>query len=62
MIDACRKARVKLMIANRQQYEPNNRALVEIVRSQELGALQAITLDCPPLPQRRGGQQLHELR
>ncbi len=37
MIAACRAANVKLMIAYRQQYEPMNRAIVQLVRSGALG-------------------------
>ena len=39
MIAACRTANVKLMIAYRQQYEPNNRAIVKMVKAGELGTL-----------------------
>jgi predicted dehydrogenase len=39
MIEACRKAGKKLMIAYRSQYEPLNRALVGMVRDKKLGAL-----------------------
>jgi predicted dehydrogenase len=39
MIDACRKAGKKLMIAYRSQYEPMDRALVGMVRDKKLGAL-----------------------
>ncbi len=41
MIDACKRAKVKLMIAYRQQYEPNNRAIVKLVREGSLGALKS---------------------
>lgn len=37
MITACQKASVKLMIAYRIQYEPNNRQVMQWVRSQEYG-------------------------
>jgi predicted dehydrogenase len=37
MIDACAKAQRKLMIAYRSQYEPNDRALVKMVRAKQLG-------------------------
>jgi predicted dehydrogenase len=39
MIDACRKAGKKLMIAYRSQYESNDRALVKMIRDKKLGAL-----------------------
>ncbi|MBB3221839.1 Gfo/Idh/MocA family protein [Pseudoduganella umbonata] len=39
MIDACRKAGRKLMIAYRSQYEPMDRALAGMVREKKLGAL-----------------------
>ena len=39
MIEACRKAGRKLMIAYRSQYEPMDRALVKMVRDRKLGAL-----------------------
>jgi predicted dehydrogenase len=39
MIAACRKANVKLMIAYRQQYEPNNRAVRKIIAQGKLGKL-----------------------
>jgi predicted dehydrogenase len=39
MIDACRKAGKKLMIAYRSQYEPLDRALVKMIRDKKLGAL-----------------------
>jgi len=39
MIDACRKAGRKLMIAYRSQYEPFDRALVKMVQEKKLGAL-----------------------
>jgi predicted dehydrogenase len=42
MIAACRDAKVKLMIAYRQQYEPMNRALVKMVKEGKLGALRSI--------------------
>ena len=37
MISACKEAKVKLMIAYRQQYEPMNRALGKMVRTGRLG-------------------------
>ncbi|TWI70014.1 putative dehydrogenase [Pseudoduganella lurida] len=39
MIDACRKAKVQLMIAYRSQYEVLDRALVKMVQEKKLGAL-----------------------
>lgn len=39
MIAACRKANVKLMIAYRQQYEPHNVALRNLVQEGKLGSL-----------------------
>lgn len=39
MIDACRTAGRKLMIAYRSQYEPMDRALAKMVREKKLGAL-----------------------
>jgi predicted dehydrogenase len=39
MIDACKKAGKKLMIAYRSQYEPMDRALAKMVRDKQFGAL-----------------------
>jgi len=39
MIDACRKAGRKLMIAYRSQYEPMDQALLKMVQDKKLGAL-----------------------
>ncbi len=39
MIDACNKANVKLMIAYRSQYEPNDLALIQMIRAGKLGKL-----------------------
>ena len=39
MIDACAQAKVRLMIGYRSQYEPLNRALVNLVKQKELGQL-----------------------
>jgi len=39
MIEACRKAGKKLMIAYRSQYESNDRALVKMIRDKKLGSL-----------------------
>ena len=41
MIAACKAANVKLMIAYRQQYEPNNRAIVEMVKAGKLGTVKS---------------------
>ena len=43
MIDACRAARKKLMIAYRSQYEPMDRAIVKMARSGALGSLREFT-------------------
>ncbi|MBV9009723.1 MAG: Gfo/Idh/MocA family oxidoreductase, partial [Verrucomicrobia bacterium] len=42
MIDACRKAKVKLMIAYRIQYEPMNRAMQRLVRDKTFGAVKYV--------------------
>jgi len=42
MIDACRKANRKLMIAYRIQYEPNNRYMRQLVQSQQYGPVKVI--------------------
>lgn len=39
MIDACKQAKRKLMIAYRRQYSPLDRALVKMIREKKLGAL-----------------------
>ncbi len=41
MIAACKAAHVLLMIAYRQQYEPNNRAIVKMVKEGKLGTLRS---------------------
>ena len=41
MISACKAANVKLMIAYRQQYEPNNREIVKMVKAGKLGTLRS---------------------
>ena len=41
MIAACNAAKVKLMIAYRQQYEPMNREIVKMVRSGSLGKVKS---------------------
>jgi predicted dehydrogenase len=41
MITACKGANVKLMIAHRQQYEPHNRALRQLVTEDKLGSLRS---------------------
>lgn len=42
MIDACRAARVKLMIAYRLHYEPTHLKALEIIRSGKLGPIQSM--------------------
>jgi predicted dehydrogenase len=42
MIDACKKAKVKLMIAYRVQYEPMNRAMQRLVREKTFGPVKYI--------------------
>ena len=42
MIDACKAANRKLMIAYRIQYEPNNRQVMKWARSQEFGKVRVI--------------------
>jgi len=42
MVAACERARVRLMIAYRCQYEPTNREAIRLVRSGELGKLRFI--------------------
>ncbi len=42
MIDACKAAKVKLAVAYRCQFEPNNLECVRIAREQELGKLRLI--------------------
>jgi predicted dehydrogenase len=42
MIDACKAAKVKLMIAYRSQYEPNDLELIKMVRAGKLGKLKQI--------------------
>lgn len=42
MIDACRQAKVKLLIAYRCQYEPTNLRAISLIREGKLGAVQAI--------------------
>ena len=44
MIDACKKASRKLMIAYRIQYETYNRAMMNLVRSREIGAVKLIEM------------------
>lgn len=41
MVEACRQAQVKLMVAYRIQYEPYNRRVMEAVRSRKYGRLLA---------------------
>ncbi len=45
MIDACKKANKKLMVAYRMQYEPYNREMIRMVRSRELGLTKLIVAD-----------------
>ena len=45
MIDACRRANRKLMIAYRAQYEPYNQAAIQMVRSQRFGPTQMIVAE-----------------
>jgi predicted dehydrogenase len=45
MIDACKQADRKLMIAYRSQYEPHHRAMIQMVRSKELGTIKVIQAD-----------------
>ncbi|WP_051664039.1 Gfo/Idh/MocA family protein [Dyadobacter crusticola] len=42
MIDACNKARVKLMVAYRIQYQPHNRKLRELVQKKEFGPVKFV--------------------
>src|ERR1051325_7705430 len=42
MVDACRKAKKKLMIAYRCQYEPTNLRAVQLIRDGKLGKVEAI--------------------
>jgi predicted dehydrogenase len=42
MIDACKQANVRLMIAYRCHYEPTNLKAIQIVRSGQLGQIQSI--------------------
>lgn len=42
MIDACKAAKVKLMIAYRMQYEPLNLKCIDIVRSGKIGDINAL--------------------
>jgi predicted dehydrogenase len=42
MVDACKQAGRKLMIAYRCQYTPEHRTLIDIVRSKQLGKMQLI--------------------
>lgn len=45
MIDACKRANRKLMIAYRSQYDPYHRAMIGIVRNKELGTVKLIQAD-----------------
>jgi predicted dehydrogenase len=42
MVDACRKANKKLMIAYRCQYEPTNLRAVQLIRDGKLGTIESI--------------------
>ncbi len=42
MIDACKQAKVKLLIAYRCQYEPTNLRAISLIRDGKLGTVQAI--------------------
>src|SRR5207245_3279974 len=42
MVEACRAANKKLMIAYRCQYEPTNLRAIQLIREGKLGAIQAI--------------------
>ena len=42
MIDACKQANVKLMIAYRIQYEPHNRKVREMIQSSQFGKVKSI--------------------
>jgi len=44
MIEACKKADRKLMIAYRVQYEPNNKMIMEWIRNKEYGTVKHIEL------------------
>src|ERR1019366_79105 len=48
MIDACRTARVKLMIAYRLYYEPTHIKALEIIRSGKLGLVQSLDATTAP--------------
>lgn len=45
MIEACRKANRKLMIAYRLRYEPHNMNMIKMVRDKELGNLKLVTAE-----------------
>ncbi|MEH1770686.1 Gfo/Idh/MocA family protein [Nostoc sp.] len=45
MIDACKQSDRKLMIAYRCQYEPHHRAMIQMIRSKELGTVKVIQAD-----------------
>lgn len=45
MIDACKQAERKLMIAYRCQYEPHHRAMIQMLRSKEIGVVKVIQAD-----------------
>jgi len=45
MIDACKQANRKLMIAYRCQYDPHHRAVIRMLRNKELGTVKVIQAD-----------------
>ena len=45
MIDACKQANRKLMIAYRCQYDPYHRAVIQMVRNKELEPVKLIQAD-----------------
>ncbi len=45
MIEACRKANRRLMIAYRLRYEPYNQTMIKMVREKELGTLKIVTAE-----------------
>ena len=44
MIEACKQASIKLMIAYRIQYEPYNRMVRDMVRSKRFGTIKFVDL------------------
>jgi len=45
MIDACRQAERKLMVAYRCRYEPHNREMIRVAREKDLGTIKIIQAD-----------------